>query len=128
MQFDKDLNSPHAKLFLDIRKCILKQICDGAKEKYSPNITSISSSFGGICYLKTTQTGVHIGWFKGVNIKDLHNFLFGKGKIIRGQSITKLDKNTKNAIADYIKQTQNFLIEHRKLRKTPESPYCRTLV
>lgn len=117
MQFDKDLNSPHAKLFLDERKYILEQIGDGAKEKYSDNITSFFGVFGGICYLKTTKDGIHIGWFRGVNFDDVFNEFFGKGKTIRGQIIKKLDKNTKKAIAYYVEQTQSFLVEHIQLCK-----------
>ena len=117
MQFDKDLNSTHAKLFLDTKEYLLKQIGDDAKEKYSDNITSFFSSLGGICYLKTTKIGLHIGWFRGANFDDIYGELFGKGKTIRGQIIKKLDKISKKSITYYVKQTKDFLIEHNELMK-----------
>lgn len=118
MQFNKDLNSIHAKLFLDTREYLLKQIGDGIKEKYSDNITSFFSHLGGVCYLKTTKIGLHIGWFRGANFDDIYNELFGNGKTIRGQIIKKLDKITKKSITYYIKQTEDFLIEHNELIKS----------
>ena len=70
MQFNKDLNSVHAKLFLDCRALLLNQLGDDVNEKFSKNIISFFSKLGGFYYIKTTSHGIHIGWFRGVNIKD----------------------------------------------------------
>lgn len=40
MQFNKDLNSVHAKLFLDCRALLLNQLGDDVNEKFSKNIIS----------------------------------------------------------------------------------------
>jgi len=117
MQFDKDMNSQYAQLFLDIRDIITTQLGINTKEKFSENITSYFGEFGGVCYLRTTHKGVHIGWFRGVYIVDTYGLLFGNGKTIRGQTITKLDSKTKKSIAYYVTQTQNFLIEHKEMMK-----------
>ena len=117
MQFDKDLNSKHAKLFLDIRELVCNEIGEGFIEKYSDNITTYKSEEGGICYLKTYETYVHIGWFRGLHIDDKYDFLFGTGKSIRGQKITTLSKEIKQSIKYYIHETTMFLIEHNELQK-----------
>jgi len=117
MQFDKDLNSIHAELFLEVRELIKNCIGNDVKEKYSENITSYFSSEGGFCYLKTYETHLHIGWFRGININDKYGFLFGNGKTIRGQKVKVLDKKTKESIEYYIKEILIFLIEHNELQK-----------
>lgn len=117
MQFDKDLNSPHAQLFLDVRQWILRQIGEDAQEKYSDNITSFVNPLGGFCYLKTTAEGVHIGWFRGVNFEDSYGVLGGKGKTIRGQTLTTLTIESQEIITNFIEQTRLFLIEHKEQLK-----------
>ncbi len=117
MQFDKDLNSKHAELFLKVRDLIKESIGLDAKEKYSENITSFFSDEGGFCYIKTYNDYVHIGWFRGVSIDDKYNLLFGNGKTIRGQKIKKLDNETIKAIKYYVQETLFFLIEHNELIK-----------
>ncbi len=127
MQFDKDLNSEQAELFLEIRELIKKSIGEDIIEKYSDNITSYLSNEGGFCYLKTDFEGVRIGWFRGVHIDDKYNFLFGNGKTIRGQKIKKLDKKTKDSILYYIEQTLFFLIEYNELKKIKKSKKSKTI-
>ena len=117
MQFDKDMNSPFTSLFLEIRDLIMKEIGEDVKEKYSDNITSFFSKEGGFCYLRTYETHVHIGWFRGVSFDDKYKLLIGNGKTIRGHRLTRLDKKNKDAIKSYIQQTKIFLIEHNELAK-----------
>jgi len=117
MQFDKDLISIHAELFLEIRDLLKDCIGEDVKEKYSENITSLHSKEGGFCYLRTYDTYVHIGWFRGSHIEDTHGFLFGNGKTIRGQKIQKLDEKTKESIKYYVQETLYFLIEHNEIVK-----------
>ncbi|WP_072680288.1 hypothetical protein [Arcobacter sp. LA11] len=117
MQFDKDLNSEHAELFLEVRGLIKKSIGKEVKEKYSKNITSFFTKEGGFCYIKTYQDYIHIGWFRGISLDDKYNLLFGNGKTIRGQRVRKLDSTTKKAIKYYIEQTLYFLIEYNELMK-----------
>ena len=122
MQFDKDLNSDQAELFLEIREYLTAEIekyVEKVIEKYSDNITSLFSKelCGGFCYIRTKDKGVHIGWFRGVNIEDKHGLLFGNGKQIRGQMIHKLDKAQKEAISSYVMQSYYALIEKEELKR-----------
>lgn len=126
MQFDKDMNSPIAELFLDVRAFIMKTMKKSKLkiiERYTPNITSYycQEYDTGFCYIKTKGNYVHIGWFQGINLEDKDNLLFGNGKIIKGQKITKLDKSEKNAIASYLEQTQILLIEKIEQKEIKKS-------
>lgn len=115
--FEKDSNSPLAELFLQVRDYIKICIGNGVKEKFCENITSYFSKEGGFCYLKAYDEYIHIGWFRGRHLDDRYYKLFGKGKTIRGQKVSKLDKHTRDAIRDYVDQTLIFLIEHNELMK-----------
>ena len=122
MQFDKDMNSKLAELFLNIREFIIKEINTfgyKAKERYSDNITSIfSDEFdSGFCYIKTKDDYVRLGWFKGIYINDKFGFLIGKGKSLRGQNIKKFDSTCKEAIKYYIEETHTLLVEHEEKKK-----------
>ena len=119
MQFDKDMNSPLAELFLDVRDYIIKNISkdkDDVKENFTNNLTSYySKEFdSGFCYIRVKDNYVHIGWFKGALIEDIPNLFFGKGKVLRGQKIKEFGKIEKKAIKYYIGQTKNLLIEKIK--------------
>jgi len=129
MQFDKDMNSNQAELFLEIRDFIIVQIEKHGlhvKEKFSENITSYFSQEyqSGFCYLRTKGTSknnyVHIGWFRGAKFYDKTDLLFGKGKTIRGQIVTILDKIQKEAISSYIEQTEIILIENDERKKAKQ--------
>lgn len=126
MQFDKDMNSAQAELFLDVRAFIiehLEKLDITVIERYTPNITSYYSKEydGGFCYIKTKDSCVHIGWFHGVNLEDRNKFLCGDGKILKGQKITQLDKVQKSAIKSYVEQTHILLIEKSEIKKIKKS-------
>ena len=125
MQFDKDLNSEKAELFLEVREYITNEIeiyIHKVIEKYSDNITSLfcKEFSGGFCYLRVKDNYVHIGWFKGAKIEDKFGLLFGNGKHIRSQKINVLDEVCKKAISYYVEQSYILLIEKdaiKSLRK-----------
>lgn len=119
MQFDKDMNSDQAELFLEVRAFVMKCIDkDESKviEKFTDKLTSYYSKEyeNGFCYIKTMKNHVRIGWFKGASIKDIYNLLTGDGKILRGQTIKVFDDVQKKAISYYIEETKIFLIESQE--------------
>ncbi len=122
MQFDKDLNSENAELFLEVRECLtaeLEKYIEKVIEKYSDNITSLFAKelCGGFCYIRTKENYIHIGWFRGVDIKDEYGFLTGNGKQIRGQRVKALGVKEKEAIAFYAKESYILLVEKDALKK-----------
>ena len=115
-KFDKDMNSPLAKVFLEVRDCIIQNISDDKNniiEKFTDNLTSYySKEFdSGFCYIRVKDDYVHVGWFQGALIKDIPNLLFGNGRVLRGQKIKKVSKIEEKAIKYYIEQTKIIMIE-----------------
>lgn len=110
MQFDKDLNSPHAELFLEVRRLVLEAIGAEAREQLKDNITSYFSPLGGVCYLKTRGDGVRIGWFRGAHIADVYGVLGGQGKTLRGQSVRQIGPTERAVIREYTAQTIAWLL------------------
>jgi hypothetical protein len=115
--YEKDSNGEYAELFLNVRDFIKICIGNDAKEKHNENITTLYSKEGGFCYIKVKENYIHIGWFRGRYINDKYNFLFGKGKTIRGQKVYKLDKITRDSIKYYVNETLMFLFGHIGLKK-----------
>ena len=116
MQFDKDLNSPHAELFLEVREFLkneIKKYVEDVSEKYSENITSFFTKefSGGFCYIRVKENYIHIGWFRGSKIHDKFGFLQGNGKQICGQKVRVLGEEEKEAIAFYVKESYIALVE-----------------
>jgi len=81
VQFEKDLESPFKRLFLEIRHYILldKDVTEIKKER----ITTYHYQGSGLCHLRTMPNGVDIGFMKGVQLTDKQNLLVGNGKKIR---------------------------------------------
>ncbi len=81
MQFDKDIQSEYANLFLKAREVLLSY--EGIVETKKKRITTYSNSKGGICHMRTMPYGVDFGFLKGAKMKDKIGVLIGKGKAIR---------------------------------------------
>ncbi len=90
MQFEKDLASPHAELFLKVRATLLG--LEGVTETKKPRITTYGTRQGGLCHLRTMPHGVDIGFLKGVQLQDEQGHLSGTGKAIRVLQLNTYDK------------------------------------
>lgn len=99
MQYQKDLQSEHKKLFLEARDIILS--FEGIIETKKERITTYSNHKGGICHLRTMPYGIDFGFLKGAKMDDILGLLTGKGKVIRVLPQTKLNKK---AVEYYLKQ------------------------
>ncbi len=99
MQYDKDLESEHKKIFLQAREFLLS--FDGIIESKKERITSYSNEKGGICHLRTMPHGIDFGFLKGAQMEDDLGLLTGKGKAIRVLPQTKMNPK---AVEYYLKQ------------------------
>ena len=122
MQIDKDLNSEHAELYMDVREFITSEIelyVEKVKEKYSDNITTLYGTglCSAFCYLRVKDDFVWIGWFNGTRIVDKFRHFFGDGKQIRGQKVKFLDDGCKEAISYYVEQSYISLLEKDAIKK-----------
>lgn len=115
--FERDSNSPLAELFLEVCDYVKITIGNDVKVRYNPNTTTFYTKDGGYCYVKAYEDYIHVGWTRGRYIEDKYSLLFGTGKTIRGQKITKLDKTTREVIRYYVHETLVFLIEYNELKK-----------
>jgi len=114
VQYDKDISSEHAELFMQTTAYLSSLIGETLHVKYSAYITSFFSESGGICYVKTDQKGVRIGWFRGAFIEDRFGKLYGNGKTMRAHALTKLYPHEKKAIAYYVQESIFFLLGHEE--------------
>lgn len=85
LQFDKDMASEFKDLFNRVR-AILLSISDIVETK-KPRITTYSDKNGGICHLRTTATGVDMGYLKGAKFNDKYQVLTGTSKKMRVHSL-----------------------------------------
>lgn len=88
-QFDKDLTSVHAALFLEARQFLLAS--GGINETQKVRITTYGNEGGGICHLRSMPHGIDIGFLKGAKMQDEYDLLTGKGKLLRVLSLTAWD-------------------------------------
>lgn len=100
MQYEKDMSSVHKDLFLAAREIILG--FDQIEETKKERITTYGISSGGICHMRTTKSGVDVGFLKGTLLNDDESRLSGKSKKMRVYSFTELDSN---ALSDYLSQS-----------------------
>ena len=89
MQFEKDINSEQADLFLKARDMLLSY--EGIEETKKERITTYSFKAKGLCHMRTMHHGIDFGFLKGVKMKDKFQLLKGKGKLLRVLSLTELN-------------------------------------
>lgn len=109
-QFEKDLQSKHKDLFLQIRAHLLTY--EGVSETQKTRITTFANANGGLCHLRTMPHGVDIGFLKGSKMDDAHGLLTGKGKAIRVVSFQAFDQVT----IDYYIQQAIDINKNKKLK------------
>lgn len=92
VQFERDMKSPHRKLFEDAREFLLSK--QAVVEIRKPRITTYSDSNGGICHLRTMPHGIDIGFLKGARMNDHPHRLTGNGKAIRVLPLSEFEPET----------------------------------
>jgi len=90
MQYDKDMKSPHKKLFLATRDLLLA--IEGVQETKKEKITTYSYNGSGLCHMRTMPHGIDLGFLKGTQLGDKYGLLHGDTKRMRILSMEKLKK------------------------------------
>ena len=90
MQYDKDMESPHKKLFLAAREILLE--IEGVQETKKEKITTYSYNGVGLCHMRTMPHGIDLGFLKGFQLGDKYGLLRGDSKRMRILSMDKLKK------------------------------------
>ncbi len=91
MHFDKVMQSKHRALFLQVRDLLLD--FEEVFERKNAHTTSYWTKKGCVCHIKTTQTGLDVGFTKGVQMEDAFGRLWGDGKSKRNISLSSMDEN-----------------------------------
>jgi len=108
------MNSKYCEVFLEVRDFLIKEINEKEViERLNPKITSYFSTqySSGFCYLRTTEKGLRIAWFKGSSLRDKHSLLRGKGKKLRALTITKFTAKIKSSLCSYINESKILMLE-----------------
>ncbi len=90
MQFEKDMESPHKKLFLAVRELLLE--IEGVQETKKEKITTYSYNGSGLCHMRTMPHGIDLGFLKGFQLGDKYGLLHGDSKRMRILSMSEMTK------------------------------------
>ncbi|MEE9314429.1 MAG: hypothetical protein V3V02_07250 [Rhizobiaceae bacterium] len=99
MQFETDISSPQAELFLAARTLLIE--LHGLDEIKKPRITTYAHHSGNICHMRTMPHGIDFGFLKGAKMKDKLGLLKGNGKAMRVLPMSEINADS---IAYYIDQ------------------------
>jgi hypothetical protein len=99
MQYDKDLESPHKKLFLVVRDILLS--IKGIEETKKEKITTYAHNGSGLCHIRAMSHGIDIGFLKGFKMEDKYGLLHGKTKRMR---VLSLEKHLPTELAYYLNE------------------------
>ena len=91
MQFDKEMQSPHRDLFLQVRELLLD--FDGVFERRNPKTTSYWTNKGCVCHIKSTKAGIDLGFTRGVLMEDAFGRLSGNRKFKRHLLLREMEEN-----------------------------------
>jgi hypothetical protein len=89
MQYEVDVISTHRNLFLAVRAALLGY--SGIEEIKKERITTYANQNGGLCHIRTTKTGVDVGFLKGVLMKGKFELLTGNTKKMRVLSLSEMN-------------------------------------
>ena len=82
MQFDHDLQSPYADLFLRLRNLFLS--FDEIHEIKNANQTSYKDTIGyAIVLMRVREEGLRLTFAQGAKLQSQYPFLRGEGKVVR---------------------------------------------
>ena len=88
MQYDEDMESPHRKLFLQVRELLLA--IEGVQETKKEKITTYAYNGSGLCHMRTMPHGIDLGFLKGIHMGDKYGLLHGDSKRMRILSMEKM--------------------------------------
>lgn len=106
VQFDQDMRSAFKDLFNEVRAILLS--IDQMVETKKPRITTYSDKNGGICHLRTTATGVDMGYLKGASFDDKHHLLTGTSKKMRVHRLPADQPLNEVAVRFYLEQARRL--------------------
>jgi len=116
MQFDHDLQSSYADLFLQLREMFLS--FEALHEIQNAKQTSYKDSDGmAIVLMRVRDDGVRLIFARGAELEETFPFLLGEGKIVRHVIIRSMEDVKNIPIREMIGESLVLAMEHREMRK-----------
>ena len=81
MQFDEDLNSKHADMFLKLREIVLS--FDDIYEKKNAKQTSYYDAYSSICFIRLKKNTLVFALANGARLSEKFSQIVGEQKIVR---------------------------------------------
>ena len=119
MQYDLDIRSEQAELFLHIRNIVLS--FEGINELKNPKQTSYRDSLSTVCMLRVRKGTVRLSFANGARMNKRYPELRGEAKIVRYIEFTSTKVVDEKLLRAMIKESLFLNIEKeaiKELRKT----------
>ncbi len=115
MQFDHDLQSPYADLFLRVRDLLLG--FDEIHEVTNPNQTTYKETGGyAVCLMRTREDGLHLVFAQGAKLEGRYPELRGDGKVVRYLLLHSKKDMDEETIKAMIEESLVLTLEQREMR------------
>ena len=115
MQFDHDLQSPYADLFLRLRDLFLS--FDEIHEVKNANQTSYKDSNGyAIVLMRVREEGLRLTFAQGAKLQSQYPFLRGEGKVVRYLLLQNEEEVDEKRLKEMIKESLVLTLEHKEMR------------
>jgi hypothetical protein len=116
MQFDYDIQSPHADLFLYLRDIFLG--FEAIHEIKNAKQTSYKDTHGHAIVLMRVRTdGVRVIFAQGAKLQPRYPFLLGDGKIVRHMVFRDIKEVDEGLIREMIEESLVLTMEHREMQR-----------
>ncbi len=119
MQYDLDIRSEHAVLFLHLRSVILS--FEQIKEKKNPKQTSYYDSYSTVCMLRVRKGKVRLSFANGARMHEQFKELLGDSRIIRFVEFSSIEDVDVETIKAMIKESLILNLEKYELRMLKKS-------
>ena len=115
MQFDHDIQSPFADLFLYLRDIFLS--FEAIHEIRNAKQTSYKDTHGrAIVLMRVRADGVRVILAQGAKLQSRYPFLLGEGKIVRHMIFRDIKEVDEGLIRDMIEESLVLSMEHHEMR------------
>jgi hypothetical protein len=116
MQFDHDIQSPHADLFLYLRDIFLG--FEAIHEIKNAKQTSYKDTHGRAIVLMRVRTdGARVIFAQGAKLQPRYPFLLGEGKIVRHLMLRSIEEVDEALMREIIEESLVLSMEHREMQR-----------
>jgi hypothetical protein len=116
MQFDHDIRSPFADLFLYVRDIFLG--FEALHEIKNAKQTSYKDPRGrAVVLMRVREDGLRIVFAQGAKLRSRYPFLLGEGKIVRHMIVKRIEEVDEHLLREMIEESLVLTLEHHEMRR-----------